>query len=674
MTGDPLLQPFDLAGRQLRNRIVSTSHEPAYSEDGMPKHRYREYHRTKALGGVGLTMIGGSAVVSRDSPAVFGNLRLYDDAVVPWLTELAEAVHEAGAAIMCQLTHLGRRSSSYEGEWLPLVAVSPRRETVHRAMPKEAEEWDLERIESDFASAAERVVAAGFDGVELAAYGHLLDGFWSPATNERTDAFGGTFEGRMRFPLRVLAAVRGAVGKCFPLGVRMAFDECRRTGIDEQEGLRIARRLVESGVDFFSVIRGRIDTDLGLANVIPPMGLPAAPHLDFAGRVRRALGVPVMHAAGIRDVATARYAVREGLVDLVGMTRAQIADPYLVEKVVSGNEDRIRPCVGANYCLDAIYYGQGAKCVHNPATGRELSLPQVVVRASRRRRAVVVGGGPAGLEAARVLGERGHSVVLFEAASRLGGQVLLASAIPRRRDLVAIVDWRATECLRLNVDIRTDFLADVTDVLGESPDLVVLATGGLAAEPAVSAGAEFVTGAWDVLQRNVHPAGDVLLYDDVGDHAGLTTAECLADSGVSVEYVTVGRTIGPEVGDTNMVGYLAALAKTRITIGHRLASVRCDGSRLVAVLTSEYGGVTQERNVDAVVGEYGTEANQGLYCELLPMSRNRGRVDYEALVKLDRQSDVNPTAAFQLFRIGDGVAGRNIHAAVLDALRLCSAC
>lgn len=672
---DPLLQPCEFAGVRLRNRIVSTSHEPAYSEDGMPKRRYREYHRTKALGGVALTMVGGSAVVSRDSPPAFGNLHLFDDDVVPWLSQLVEAVHEAGAAIMCQVTHLGRRSSNYEGDWLPLIAASPQRESVHRSMPKEAEAWDLERIATDFAAAASRVVAAGCDGIELAAYGHLLDGFWSPATNVRSDEFGGPLENRLRFPLSVISRVRQAVGDGFPLGIRMAFDECRITGIEERQGVEIARQLVGASVSFFSVIRGRIDTDLGLANVIPPMGMPTAPHLEFVGRIRRALDVPVMHAGGIRDIATARYAVRHGLVDLVGMTRAQIADPYLVEKVANGHEERIRPCVGANYCLDAIYYGQGAKCVHNPATGRELVLPQIVRRAATLRRAVVVGGGPAGLEAARVLAERGHSVVLFEAGAQLGGQVRIASSVSRRRDLIAVVEWRAAECGRLGVDLRSGYLAEVEDVRGESPDLVILATGGLPADPLLSTGAELVIGAWDVLGKHAHPAGEVLVYDDVGDHPGLTVAEHLAGSGAHVEYVTPGRTVGPEVGDTNIVGYLNALAGAHMTIGHRLQSVERNGPRLTVSLNSEYGGDVKERSVDCVVVEYGTAANQALYDELVPMSRNRGIVDYEALIALDPQeTQVDAAASFQLFRIGDAVSARNIHAAVLDALRLCAAC
>ena len=205
---DPLLQPFTLKGVELRNRVVSTSHEPAYTEDGMPKDRYRLYHLEKARGGVGLTMIGGSAVVSPDSPPAFGNMLLYKDEIVPWLRRLTDDCHEAGAAVMCQVTHLGRRTSNFTGDWLPLVYPSGLREAQHRSFPKAAEPWDVDRIVRDFADAAARCEAAGLDGIEIESYSHLFDAWVSPATNQRDDAFGGSLENRLAFPLRVLDAVR----------------------------------------------------------------------------------------------------------------------------------------------------------------------------------------------------------------------------------------------------------------------------------------------------------------------------------------------------------------------------------------------------------------------------------------------------------------------------------
>ena len=222
---DPLLESFTLKNLQLRNRVVSTSHEPSYTEDGMPKDRYRLYHVEKAKGGIGLTMMGGSAVVAPDSPAAFGNLHVYKDEIVPWLRELAYDVHEHGAGVMCQITHLGRRTSNYDGDWLPVVFPSPIREPAHRAFPKVAEEWDMDRIVRAYADATARCREAGLDGIELEAYTHLLDSFWSPLTNHREDEYGGSLEDRLRFPLRVIRAVREAAGPDFIVGIRMSFDE-----------------------------------------------------------------------------------------------------------------------------------------------------------------------------------------------------------------------------------------------------------------------------------------------------------------------------------------------------------------------------------------------------------------------------------------------------------------
>ncbi|ROR90836.1 2,4-dienoyl-CoA reductase-like NADH-dependent reductase (Old Yellow Enzyme family) [Nocardioides aurantiacus] len=673
---DPLLQPFRLKHVTLRNRVVSTSHEPAYAEDGMPKDRYRLYHREKAVGGVGLTMIGGSAVVSPDSPPAFGNLLLYRDEIVPWLRRLADDVHEAGAAVMCQVTHLGRRTSNFTGDWLPLVHPSPLREPAHRSVPKVAEAWDLDRIVADYASAAQRCRDAGLDGIELQSYGHLFDAFHSPATNRDQDPFGGGFEERTAFPRRVVQAVRAAVGPDFVIGLRMSMDEDAADGLGREEALRALGLYVDDGVDFLSVIRGSIGSDATLARVIPSMGTPSAPFLDFAGEIRRATSVPVMHAARISDVATARHAIREGLLDLVGMTRPQMADPHLVAKVAAGEEDRIRPCVGANYCLDAIYRSGEATCIHNAATGRERTLLHVQPAAPRRRRAVVVGAGPAGLEAARVLGERGHEVVLLEASDHPGGQVRLASASVRRRDLIGIVDWRVSEAKHHGVDLRCGTWADVATVLAEEPDVVVVATGGLPDPTFGGEGEHLVLDTWDVMSGAVHPQGRVLVYDDHGAEPALDATELLATRGAVVELVTPERMLAPDVGSMNSPAYLRAFAEhdVTLTLARRLVGVRREGGGLVARLGSDYTDVVVERHVDHVVVEHGTLPNDELYHELVPLSSNRGAVDHPALLGV-RPQPVAPGAAgaFQLFRIGDAVTSRNIHAAVYDALRLCSA-
>ena len=673
---DPLLEPFQLKSLTIRNRVVSTSHEPAYAEDGLPKDRYRLYHQEKARGGVGLTMIGGSAVVSPDSPPAFGNLLLYDDAIVPWLRRLSDDVHEHGAAVMTQVTHLGRRTSNYSGDWLPVVYPSTLREPAHRAFPKVAERWDLDRIVADYADAAVRCRDGGLDGIEIQSYGHLFDAFLSPATNHRDDEFGGSLATRLAFPRRVIQAVRAAVGPDFIVGIRMAMDEDLPEGLGLDEALTAIETYVSDGIDFLSVIKGTIDSDATLAKVIPSMGTPTAPFLDFAGEVRRAVGVPVMHASRISDVATARHAIRDGLLDLVGMTRPQLADPYLVSKIAAGEEDRIRPCVGANYCLDAIYESGDAKCIHNPATGREQTLTHVIEPSRKAaRKAVVIGAGPAGLEAARVLGERGHNVVVLEAADSPGGQVLLASSSPRRRDLIGIIDWRVSEAKHAGVEFRYGVYADAETVLAEDPDLVIVATGGMPNRTFLGEGENLVRDTWDVMDGTARRDSTILVYDDNGAEPGPDATEMLVRGGAEVEYVTPERTVAPLVGSMNSPAYLQVFDEhdVTVTLAYRLIAVtRRADRRLAATLRNEYSGHTVERIVDQVVVEHGTIPNDELYFALVAGSTNLGEVDHQALLAGQSQSiDSNPSGRYQLFRLGDAVASRNIHAAIYDALRLC---
>lgn len=670
---DPLLSPFQLKHLTLRNRIVSTSHEPAYSEDGLPTARYRAYHVAKARGGVGLSMIGGSALVSRDSAPAFGNLQLWKPEAEPLLTRLVREVHDEGAAVMIQLSHLGHRTSNYTDQWLPAISASAVREPAHRAFTKAAEEWDLERVQQDFVTAALMCQRAGMDGVELMAYGQFLDAFWTPFWNHRDDEYGGSYEHRMRYPLRVIRAIRAAVGPDFILGARMSLDEEREGGLSTAESLQVAADITGAGIDFLSLIKGSLHSDAALARVIPPMATPAAPHLEFAGRMKQQLSVPVMHAARIADVATARYAISEGLLDLVGMTRALLADPDLPRKVARGETDRIRPCVGASMCIDGIYQSGAAYCIHNPSTGRELELPHEVRPALTHKRVAVVGGGPAGLEAARVLGERGHEVHLFEASDAVGGQLLLASRAPRRRDLRGIIDWRVAELARLGVTTRLNAYVEPDGLAAAGWDVVIVATGGTPA-PLTVPGAGLAMDTWDVLSGARRPVGRVLVYDDHGGHQALDAAEVLAGAGVEVELVTPERGLAPDVGGIVAAGYVQALATlgVRVTVLHRLVGLARTDQGLEVQLGIDGCLATQTRTVDAVVAEAGTEPVSEVYDALVPQSRNGGAVDLDALLAGRDQSLVRHTdGTFQLFRIGDAVASRNVHAAILDAARVC---
>ncbi len=674
MSNDPLLQPFRLKHLTLRNRIIITSHEPAYPEDGMPKGRYRAYHVERAKAGVAMTMTAGSASVSRDSPPVFNNILAWKDEVVGWLRQLSDECHDHGAAVMIQLTHLGRRTRWDKADWLPVVSPGHEREAAHRAFPKKLEDWDIARIIGDYADAAERMQAAGLDGIELQAYGHLMDQFWSPLTNSLDAPYGGSLDDRLRFTFDVLREIRRRVGPDFIVGIRYAGDDTLEGGIGEAEGLEISRRLKDSGmVDFLNVIRGHIDTDAGLTDVIPIQGMASAPHLDFAGRIRAATGFPTFHAARIPDVATARHAIASGKVDMIGMTRAHMTDPHIVRKIVERREDDIRPCVGANYCLDRIYQGGRAFCIHNPATGREETIPHEIPAAGQRRRVVVIGAGPAGLEAARVASARGHEVMVHEAAPDPGGQIRLTAQTPRRREMIGIIDWRMAQCTKAGVGFRFNSYAEAGTVLAEAPDVVIVATGGLPHTDVLREGNDLVVSSWDILSGDARPGSSVLVYDDAGDAAALQAAEALSAAGATVEIMTPDRTFSPEVMGMNLVPAMRALqaADTTFTVTWRLLAVRRDGNALIAEIGSDYGKAARQRRVDQVVVNHGTRPLDELYFELRPLSSNLGAVDHDALLSGRPQAlRPNPDGAFQLFRIGDAVAARNTHAAIHDALRL----
>ena len=679
-----LLSPFQLNQLTLRNRIVSTAHAEVYAEEGgLPGERYIRYYEEKARGGVALAICGGSSPVSRDSPqGWWRSVNLATDRVIEPLGRLAEAMHRHGAKILIQATHMGRRSSWYGENWPHLVSPSGVREPVHRGAAKTIEKHEIRRIVADYAAAAARVQRAGLDGIEIsAAHQHLVDQFWSPRTNQRSDEYGGSLENRLRFGIEVLTAVRERVGRDFCVGLRMCGDEFHEDGLNHEMLCEIADVMSRTGlIDYLSVIGSGADTHNTLANCMPPMALPPEPFAHLAAGIKARSAVPVMHAQSIRDPGQAERLLAQGAMDLVGMTRAMIADPWLVAKIREGQEDRIRQCVGANYCIDRQYLGQDVLCIQNAATSRERTMPHVITRSTGpRRRVVVVGAGPAGLEAARVARERGHDVVLFERDPAPGGQIRLAAKAPQRDQMAGIVRWFELELRRLGVDCRFATDASRESILAEQPDIIVLATGGRAHTgqvPAWGVAAGLAVSSWDILAGRVAPLRSVLVYDAVSTHAGAGVADFIASRGSSVEIVTPDVKVADDVGGTTFPIFYRRLYALDIVLTPNwwLDRVYAEGERRVAVLRNEYTEQLEERVVDQVVIENGSTPEDSLYWQLQEQSINRGETDIDALFDAKPQpvlSQPPGTGRFALFRVGDCISPHNIHGAIYDALRLC---
>lgn len=643
-----LFTPIRVGSVTLKNRIYSSGHAEAMAEGGRPTERLRRYHEAKARGGCALTIFGGSSSVHPSSPAAaWRQIANHDDSIIPAYREMADAVHRHDCLLFTQLTHLGRRAQSDTEASHVLFAPSQIPERVHREVPHELEPEQIAVLVRAFADAARRCREGHLDGIEVSmAHNHLIDQFWSPLFNQRTDEYGGSLENRMRFGVDVLAEIRRQVGRDFVVGARISGDELTPGGLSAQDMGEIARRLAASGlVDFLSIIGGGAHTYPLQAAAVPNMSFPTGVYVPMAAAIKQAIpAMPILHASRIVDPIQADQLVAAGHVDVVGMTRALIADPDLCRKARAGRFDDIRTCVGANEgCIDRIYQGKPVTCVQNPTIGREGEFGDVQP-ATVAKKVLVVGGGVAGLEAARVAALRGHRVVLFEREAHVGGQVLLAARVPARAEYAGIVRFLTVQVRKLGVEIRLEVEATPSVVLAEHPAAVVIATGSHAYVPPLPGvdGKHVVTDR-DVLVGSATVGANVVVVDDVHTQQALSTAELLLEQGSRVEVLSPLFYVGQDVGITSIAPLYARLFKKGVVLTPHTELRAIEGSTVV--VTNVYSGAERRiEGVDTVVLAMGSRSTDGLYRAL------KGRVA-------------------QLHAVGDCVAPRGVHQAILDGAR-----
>jgi len=651
MTFEHLFTPFRLGHVTLRNRIVSTPHATRFGKDGYVTERYIRYHAEKARGGAGLVQCFGSMSVHPSSPVLDWNgIKNWDDSSLPAFEAFARAIHAEGAHVMAQITHRGRRGWSGPGEQA-LVAPSDVPERENREIPHALDRAAIAEIVQAFAAGALRLKRAGFDGADLCAFArHLIDQFWVPAVNRRTDEYGGSFENRLRFAVEVIGAVRAAVGRDFILGMRVSGDELIPDGLHLENVVEIVRALDELGqLDYFTVSGSTGETPRFHQKLMPFADAPQGVYAPLAARIRKEVRIPIIYAGRVVDPRHAEQLIAEGACDLVAMTRALMADPWMPRKAAEGRLDDIRMCVGMQEgCLGRSNRGLTLSCSQNPVTGREGELGELVPAATPRR-VVVVGGGPAGLEAARIAALRGHDVILYERTAALGGQVLVAARAPLRPGYGESVHWLVRQLRKTAATVRLLTEATAERILADRPDAVVVATGAVPRRPDVpGVSLPGVVTVEDILSGAAVAGPRVVVVDGTGRIQAGLAADYLAIQGRAVSILTPHHTVCDNTEGSTKEPLLERLYQRDVAmiVDTALVAIEADGTgRLRVRAANEYSDRELALDgVDTVVLAYGARAVDGLYSELK-----------------DRVSEV--------VLVGDAMAPRLLHDALLEGTR-----
>jgi 2,4-dienoyl-CoA reductase-like NADH-dependent reductase (Old Yellow Enzyme family) len=596
-----LFQPLQIRGVRLKNRIMSTGHDTTLPTDGLVNDALIAYHRARAEGGVGL-IVSQVAGVHETARYTSHMLMATDDACIAGYRRLAETCHVHGCALFSQLFHPGREIME-GGDGLLTVAYAPSVSPNERfrVMPRALDQAMIDEIVAGYGAAARRMYEAGLDGVELvASHGYLPAQFVNPRINRRTDGYGGPLENRLRFAAEALVAIRAATSEDFVVGLRISASDRDENGLTFDEALKSCRQL-EPLVDYVSVTAGTSASLGGAVHIVPPMAYKNAYLASDAARIRNALKIPVFVAGRINQPHEAEAVLAEGAADVCGMTRALICDPDMPAKAEEGRTDDIRACIACNQaCIGHFHRGVPISCIQHPETGRELKFG-TLTPAAHPKKVMVIGGGPAGMKAAAIAAARGHQVTLYEAATQLGGQALLAQQLPRRAEFGGIITNLSRELELAQVRVLKGVRVDQALVEAERPDAVVLATGGAPYLPEIPAdGSVQVVDAWQVLRKEVKTGSRVVVADWRCDWIGPGIAELLVNDGCSVELAVNGTHPGellPLYVRDNIAG---ELHKKGVGITPYARLYGCDGGTVYLQHTVSEQPILFE-NVDTLV-------------------------------------------------------------------------
>jgi 2,4-dienoyl-CoA reductase-like NADH-dependent reductase (Old Yellow Enzyme family) len=640
-----LFSPFRIKSTEFRNRIFSTGHDTYLPEGGLPSPALIAYQSARATGGAGLIII--QVVGVHETARYTGGLLMgtHDDCI-PRYRELIGAIHAPGAKVFVQLFHpgrelFGRPEGVVQPAYAPSFSPSERFRTVPRAMDSEM----IAEIIEGYGEVARRMAEAGADGLEIvASHGYLPAQFLNPRVNRREDHYGGSLENRLRFTQDVIASVRTAVPEQTIVGIRFSGDELDADGLNEDETIAMAR-LIKDDVDYLNVIAGTSAASAGAVHIVPPMTVNHAYLAPYASKLKQTTGVAVFVAGRINQPHEAERIIAEGSADMCGMTRAMICDPEMPNKARQGVTDDIRACIGCNQaCIGHFQLGLPISCIQFPETGREL-IYTAKPKAQWRKKVMVIGGGPAGLKAAAVAAERGHDVTLYEKEPRLGGQALIAQALPGRAEFGGIVTNLAREAERHGARLIKAKAVTADLVRAEEPDAVILATGSTPHAPPIEgiATASNVVHASDLFAGGGRTGSNVVIYDWLADWVGAGAAEKLAGEGVYVRLAVNG--VCPAVNIQNYVRdvYLAKLHKLGVTVLPMMRLYGVDGKTAYFIHTAAQEPVVLD-DVDTLVLACPNAPADHLATELRPLVR-------------------------ELYLVGDCLAPRTAEEAVFEGLK-----